>query len=143
MATRKTSRRTASRTSTTRRTTGGPARRPGRTSRRGGATGSRRRRPGLPTTIGTALGTLVVTTLLDLSWPARIGIIALVLVVGLAYVLWKHRAGIAAGTEQPEQASGEGAAEADLDADSADAAAGGPSGSRAPEHGDGGRVTGP
>jgi hypothetical protein len=54
-------------------------------------------RPGLPTTLGTALGTLVVTTLLDLSWPVRIGLIVLVLVVGLAYVVWRNRAEIAAG----------------------------------------------
>jgi hypothetical protein len=52
-------------------------------------------RPGLPTTVGTALGTLVVTTLLDLSWPARIGLVAIVLVVGLAYVVWKNRAEVA------------------------------------------------
>ena len=58
-------------------------------------------RPGLPTTIGTALGTLVVTTLLDLSWPVRIGLIVLVLVVGLAYVVWKNRAEIAAGADTP------------------------------------------
>ena len=31
--------------------------------------------PGLPTTVGTALGALVVTTLLDLSWPLRIALI--------------------------------------------------------------------
>ena len=56
----------------------------------------RRSRPGLPTTVGTALGALVVTTLLDLSWPLRIALIAVVLVVGLAYVLWRHRGEIAA-----------------------------------------------
>ena len=69
-----------------------------RTTRRRRTTSSalqlRRRasRPGLPTTVGAALGTLVVTTLLDLSWPARVGLIVLVLVVGLAYVVWKSRA---------------------------------------------------
>jgi hypothetical protein len=46
--------------------------------------------------MGTALGTLVVTTLLDLSWPVRIALIIGVLVVGLAYVLWRHRAEITA-----------------------------------------------
>ena len=56
----------------------------------------RRSRPGLPTTVGTALGALVVTTLLDLSWPLRLALIAVVLVVGLAYVLWRHRGEIAA-----------------------------------------------
>ena len=40
----------------------------------------RRSRPGLPTTVGTALGALIVV----------------VLVVGLAYVLWRHRGEIAA-----------------------------------------------
>jgi flagellar basal body-associated protein FliL len=46
--------------------------------------------------VGTALGALVVTTLLDLSWPLRIALIVVVLVVGLAYVLWHHRGEIAA-----------------------------------------------
>ena len=99
MATKKTPRSTTAAKSgsgTTRRTT----------TRRRRATSAlqpRRRpsRPGLPTTIGTALGTLVVTTLLDLSWPVRIGLIVLVLVVGLAYVVWKNRAQIAAGASAP------------------------------------------
>jgi hypothetical protein len=63
----------------------------------------RRSRPGLPTTVGTALGALVVTTLLDLSWPLRIALLAVVLVVGLAYVLWRHRGEIAAA-EAPRAA---------------------------------------
>ena len=46
--------------------------------------------------MGTALGALVVTTLLDLSWPLRLALIAVVLVVGLAYVLWRRRGEIAA-----------------------------------------------
>ncbi|TQM58416.1 hypothetical protein [Humibacillus xanthopallidus] len=85
-ATSSTARRTKRRTATTRRRTSS-------------ALQPRRRasRPGLPTTVGTALGTLVVTTLLDLSWPVRIGLIVLVLVVGLAYVVWKNRAEITAG----------------------------------------------
>ena len=63
-------------------------------------------RPGLPTTVGTAIGTLVVTTLLDLSWPMRLLLIGVVLVLGLAYVLWRHRAEItaAAQTTQTEPA---------------------------------------
>ena len=65
----------------------------------------RRSRPGLPTTVGTALGTLVVTTLLDLSWPVRIGLIVLVVVVGLAYVVWKNRAEIVAGSAEPSDPS--------------------------------------
>ncbi|HET8988232.1 MAG TPA: hypothetical protein VFN43_06940 [Humibacillus sp.] len=105
MATTKTpsTAKTRSRTTTRRRT---PASR--RTT--SGALQPRRRasRPGLPTTLGTALGTLVVTTLLDLSWPVRIGLIVLVLVVGLAYVVWKNRAEIAAGAG--DAASGEAGA---------------------------------
>jgi hypothetical protein len=50
--------------------------------------------------VGTALGALVVTTLLDLSWPLRIALIVVVLVVGLAYVLWRHRGEIAAAGGQ-------------------------------------------
>jgi hypothetical protein len=50
--------------------------------------------------VGTALGALVVTTLLDLSWPLRIALIVVVLVVGLAYVLWRHRGEIAAAGAQ-------------------------------------------
>lgn len=79
-------------TRTTRRTASSTARSPT------GALYPRRRRsrPGLPTTVGTALGTLVVTTLLDLSWPVRVGLIAVVVVVGLGYVVWRHRAEITA-----------------------------------------------
>jgi hypothetical protein len=50
--------------------------------------------------VGTALGALVVTTLLDLSWPLRSALIVVVLVVGLAYVLWRHRGEIAAAGTQ-------------------------------------------
>ena len=39
---------------------------------------------------------LAVTTLLNLSWPARIGLFVLVVVVGLGYMLWRHRGEIAA-----------------------------------------------
>ncbi len=47
--------------------------------------------------MGTALGTLVVTTLLDLSWPVRIVLVVVVVVAGLGYVLWRHRAEITTG----------------------------------------------
>ena len=71
-------------------------------------------RPGLPTTIGTALGTLAVTTLLDASWPVRIGLLVLVLVLGSGYVLWKARHEIAAGADptpaEPTSAEPNGAA---------------------------------
>ncbi|GGN01742.1 hypothetical protein GCM10009721_31220 [Terrabacter tumescens] len=100
----------AKRKSATSRSTKSTSARARSTTRRATTAGTRRRtssgslyprrrtsRPGLPTTVGTALGTLVVTTLLDLSWPVRLALIAVVLVVGLAYVLWRHRAEIAAG----------------------------------------------
>ncbi|NUO34792.1 MAG: hypothetical protein HOQ27_06955, partial [Dermatophilaceae bacterium] len=101
-AKRTTARRTASRASTRRSTSS--------TGRRRTPSGSlypRRRasRPGLPTTVGTALGTLVVTTLLDLSWPMRLLLIGLVLALGLAYVLWRHRAEITAAAAQPDAAA--------------------------------------
>ena len=61
----------------------------------------RRSRPGLPTTVGAALGALVVTTLLDQSWPVRLGLIGVVVVLGLGYVLWRRRREIApAGRER-------------------------------------------
>ena len=117
MATRKSATsRTKSTSSRTRRTT---RRTPRSTTRRRTPSGSlypRRRasRPGLPTTVGTALGTLVVTTLLDLSWPLRLALIAVVLVVGLAYVVWRHRAEItAAGAAGAEAETAETAAPAD------------------------------
>ncbi|KRB44024.1 hypothetical protein [Terrabacter sp. Root181] len=106
MATRKTasSSSSSSRKRTTRTTTSATKSTTGRTAsstRRSssGALYPRRRssRPGLPTAVGTALGTLVVTTLLDLSWPARIVLVVVVVVAGLGYVLWRHRAELAAG----------------------------------------------
>ena len=100
----------ATRKSATSRSTKSTSARSRSTTRRATTAGTRRRtssgslyprrrtsRPGLPTTVGTALGTLVVTTLLDLSWPVRMALIAVVVVVGLAYVLWRHRAETAAG----------------------------------------------
>ncbi|MEO5745847.1 MAG: hypothetical protein ABIQ53_14820 [Terracoccus sp.] len=59
-------------------------------------TTARRPKPALSTTIGGALGALVVATLLDLSWPVRIALIVAVLLVGLGYLLWKNRRTIAA-----------------------------------------------
>jgi hypothetical protein len=95
----------------TKKTTGtrGTTRRPTTTRRRttrrptAGSLTPRRRpsRPGLPTTVGAALGTVVVTTLLDLSWPVRLGLLALVLVLGLAYVVYRNRAAIVAGAAPP------------------------------------------
>lgn len=59
-------------------------------------TTTRRPQPALSTTIGSALGALIVTTLLDLSWPVRIALIGVVLLLGLGYLLWKNRSAIAA-----------------------------------------------
>jgi hypothetical protein len=39
---------------------------------------------------------LIVTTLLEASWPVRIGLVLVVLVLGLVYLLWEHRVEIAA-----------------------------------------------
>jgi hypothetical protein len=39
---------------------------------------------------------LVVTALLNMTWKARIG---LVLLIGAAYILWSHRAELAAATQ--------------------------------------------
>ena len=92
----------AKRASGTRRTTTTRRRRSTTTSSRY----RRRRRPGLSSTVGSAIGMLAVTTLLNLSWPARIGLLVLVLVVGMAYMLWRHRAEIAPGADGiPEDAA--------------------------------------
>jgi hypothetical protein len=56
--------------------------------------------------VGTALGTLFVTTLLDLSWPVRIALVVVVVVAGLGYVLWRHRAEIAAAPSAAEEGAG-------------------------------------
>ncbi|WP_207555706.1 hypothetical protein [Intrasporangium flavum] len=95
MATRKTPKRTTS----------------SRTRRRTTRTTRRRARPGLPTTVGAALGTLAVTTLLDLSWPARIGLLVVVVVLGLGYVLWRHRAELTAAAQAPGGSPGTEGAE--------------------------------
>ncbi|GAB3874748.1 hypothetical protein [Terrabacter terrigena] len=110
MATRRsTSSSARTKRSTTGRTTSrrSARRTPSSSTRRRTSSGSlypRRRasRPGLPTTVGTAIGTLVVTTLLDLSWPMRLLLIGVVLVLGLAYVLWRHRAEITAAADETE-----------------------------------------
>jgi cell division protein FtsN len=42
---------------------------------------------------------LVVTTLLEASWPVRVGLVLVVLLLGLVYLLWEHRAEIAASSQ--------------------------------------------
>jgi hypothetical protein len=82
---RATTRRSTARRTTTRRT---GARRTSRTAYR------RRTKPKVATTIGAALGTLVVAFLLDASWPVRIGLVALaLLLVGGYLVLQGRRSG--------------------------------------------------
>lgn len=41
---------------------------------------------------------LVVTTLLEASWPVRVGLVLGVLLLGLAYLVWHHRADLAAAS---------------------------------------------
>jgi hypothetical protein len=49
----------------------------------------------------------VVTTLLDASWPVRIGLVVLAIVIGLAWVVFKNRREIAnaAGAAAPADAA--------------------------------------
>jgi len=56
-------------------------------------------------TIGSGLGVLVVGALLELSWPARIGLLVLVLLLGLGYIVWKNRAQIAADVAADQAAA--------------------------------------
>ena len=80
-ATRKSARKSTTRKATTRRATSS-------TRRRRTTTTTRRTRPKVATTVGAALGTLVVALLLDASWPVRIGLVllALLLVGGYLYL---------------------------------------------------------
>lgn len=71
------------------RATGGRRTTPRRRTTRG-STAYRRRRPRLATTLGAALGTLLVAMLTGASWPVRIGLAVLVAVVG-GYLLWSGR----------------------------------------------------
>lgn len=67
------------------------------TTRRRSSTAYRRRRtPTIGATLGTALGALVVATVGNLFWPARIGLILGVALLGLVYLLWSRRTEIAA-----------------------------------------------
>ncbi|HMT31515.1 MAG TPA: hypothetical protein PKC73_15955 [Dermatophilaceae bacterium] len=113
-------------TSSTRRSSSTRARSTPSRSPRGYPT-RRRRRPGVSSTIGAALGTVMVGALLDMSWPVRMGLLALVLVIGIAYVLWRHRAEIAAAGQ-------DAAATADGDDGATDAAP--PTAPNAPTDGD-------
>jgi hypothetical protein len=57
-----------------------------------GSTYRRRRTPSVASTVGTAAGVLVVTMLLHASWPVRIGLVVLaVLLVGGYFVLEARR----------------------------------------------------
>ncbi|MBK6886339.1 MAG: hypothetical protein IPH03_07570 [Tetrasphaera sp.] len=97
-----TTRKTTSRTK--RRSTGRSGSRA--TTRRRSGTAYRRRRttPKVATTVGSAIGLLVVTALTRMSWPQRLGLVALVLLAGLAWVIWSHRAEIAHGASEQDAA---------------------------------------
>ena len=106
MATRKTpAKKITAKKSATRKTTANKASTRARTT-------TWRPQPTLSTTIGSALGALVVTTLLDLSWRVRIALVVGALLVGLGYLLWKNRraqsvvaSGDAAGGDGPAAAA--------------------------------------
>ena len=63
-----------------------------------------RRRTSVASTVGAALGTVVVTALLNLSWQMRIALVVLVVVAGAGWFLWTKRAEIAAAAQEAEQA---------------------------------------
>jgi len=50
-----------------------------------------RRRPRLATTLGAALGTLLVAMLTGASWPVRIALAVLAVAVVGGYLLWSGR----------------------------------------------------
>jgi hypothetical protein len=56
---------------------------------------------------------LVVTTLLEASWPVRVGLVLAVLLAGLAYLVWDHRADLASASSTETSPAG------DLSADDA------------------------
>lgn len=86
--TRTTGRTAASKRTSTRRTTGRSTT---------GYRTTRRRQPKVATTVGAALGMLIISLFTSMSWPARIGVVVLVIVLGLVWMLWSHRAEIRAG----------------------------------------------
>jgi hypothetical protein len=83
-------RRPARRTTTRRRTT----------NRRTTYRTTRRRTPKLATTLGAALGALLISVVTDMSWPLRIGLVVLAVLVAVGYLLWSHRAEIATGAQE-------------------------------------------
>ena len=99
-STRKTSTSKATRGTTTR-TTSGTRRRRSTTTRR---TTTRRTRPKVATTVGAALGTLVVTLLLDASWPVRIGLVLLALALVGGYLHLQGRRHDTAEAPGPDEA---------------------------------------
>lgn len=82
----------------TRRPSGSSSRRtPRRTSSAGRSYPRRRRTRSVSSTVGAAIGTVLVGALLDLPWPVKVGLVLLVVLVGVGYIVWSHRAEIAAG----------------------------------------------
>ena len=68
------------------------------TTRAGGGTRrtTRRSTPKVATTVGSAIGLLIVTALTNMSWGQRIALAGVVIVLGLGYLLWSNRREIAA-----------------------------------------------
>jgi hypothetical protein len=97
-ATRRTPRKTTTRRRTTARRT---------TARRTTSRTARRRTPRLATTLGAALGAVIVSLVTDMGWPMRIVVIVVALLAAVGYLLWSHRAEIAAGAEQEASATDE------------------------------------
>lgn len=104
-------------------------RRPARRSRSTRGSGTRRtgrggyrryrRRPSLATTIGGALGAVLVGAVLNLSWGARIGIVLAVLAVGAAYLLITRGRAQPPPSSQPADSPADSPADPDLPTDGA------------------------
>ncbi len=75
-------RKTTAKRTTARKTTSRRRRRPTR---------ARRRTSALATTLGTAIGTLAVSLLLGAGWPVQIALVALVLTLGVAFMVLRNR----------------------------------------------------
>ncbi len=69
--------------------------------------GYRRRRPGTASTLGGAVALGAIALLTKLSWPQRIGLAVIVLLLVVGYELWTRRGQIAAEIAQ-QQAAGDG-----------------------------------
>jgi Flp pilus assembly protein TadB len=89
VTTRRTPRRTTRRASTKRAATKRSTTR--RTSPTGATSGTRRRQSTPATTLGAAVGTVVVAFVLGAPWSVRIALIVIVLVGVAGYLVWSRR----------------------------------------------------